>query len=36
MPESYPFQELEPLAGNRLSVVTHELAKKRRRNGQWL
>ena len=36
MPESYPFQEIEPQAGNRLSVVTHELTKKRRRASQWL
>ena len=36
MPESYPFQELKPLAGNRLSEVTHKLAKKRRWNEQWL
>lgn len=36
MPESYPFQEVGAKAGNRLSEVTHELAKKRRRHGQWL
>ena len=36
MPECYPFQEVGALAGNRLSLVTHELAKKGRRTGQWL